>query len=390
LNSSTHQSTRTLSLAVLSLSMLAVMAVTALAPALGRIQTSFPQATILQLQMLLNFPALFIIPFSLISGQLTLRFKKRQILFAGLIIFSLSGVASAFVNSFSLFLVLRAFLGIGLGLVTPLSFSLIADLFTGDTRARLMGFSSAVATLSAIGMSLLSGWLAVYNWRYALGAYGIGIFVILLIYFYLPESESKTEEPVKHANLPTLVYAVVLFTIFSIVIFNLISNQMAFFLKSTNLGDSAESGIALASYQGAQFFVALIFDKIYRLFKNNTAIFGLVISVIGFMILFSAHSFWMIVVSVFITGLGIGTLVPFNALTISNQVSSDLSGWALSLNTSAIFAGQFISPFLFSLISDIFNFSSIHFYFLSAAVMCAVVAVIMIIAKIARRKHLSQ
>src|SRR5690606_15163301 len=147
-----------------------------------------------------------------------------------------------------MFLVLRAFLGIGLGLVSPLSFSLIADLFAGDTRARLMGLSSAVATLSAIGMSLLSGWLAVYNWRYALGAYGIGIFVILMVYFYLPEPESASGEPIKQAKLPVLVYAVVLFTLFSIVIFNLISNQMAFFLKSTNLGDSAESGIALASY----------------------------------------------------------------------------------------------------------------------------------------------
>ncbi|HSM24723.1 MAG TPA: MFS transporter [Anaerolineaceae bacterium] len=389
MNTSTYQSTRTLSFAVLSLSMLAVMAVTALAPALGRIQDSFPHATQLQLQMLLNFPALFIIPFSLLSGQLSLRFKKRHILFAGLIIFSISGVASAFVTSFSVFLVLRAFLGLGLGLVTPLSFSLIADLFTGDTRARLMGWSSAVATLSAIGMSLLSGWLAIYNWRYALGAYGLGILVILMVYFYLPEPDSTSNEPVRQAKLPVLVYAVVLFTMFSIVIFNLISNQMAFYLKSTNLGDSAESGIALASYQGAQFFVALIFDKIYRYFKNNTAIFGLAISVIGFMILFSSNSFWMIVVAVFITGLGIGMLVPFNALTISNQVGSDLSGWALSLNTSALFAGQFISPFLFSVINSLFNFSSIRFYFLSAAVMCAGVALIMVFAKTIRRKQLS-
>jgi MFS family permease len=376
-------------LAVLSLSMLAVMAVTALAPALGRIQDSFPEASHLQLQMLLNFPALFIIPFSLLSGQLTLRFKKRHILFTGLIIFSISGVASAFVNSFALFLVLRAFLGVGLGMVSPLSFSLIADLFTGEKRARLMGLSSAVATLSAISMSLLSGWLAIYNWRYALGFYGIGIFVFLMVFFYLPEPESKSNEPVKQATLPLLVYAVVLFTLFSIVIFNLISNQMAFFLKSTNLGDSAESGIALASFQGAQFFVALIFDRIYRLFKNNTAIVGLITSFIGFLILFAANSLWMIYIAVFITGLGIGCLVPFNALTISNQVSSDLSGWALSLNTSALFAGQFISPFVFSIINNIFDFSSVRFYFLSAAIMCAIVAIIMVITKFRRRSLLT-
>jgi MFS family permease len=370
--------------------MLAVMAVTALAPALGRIQESFPETTNLQLQMLLNFPALFIIPFSLLSGQLTLRFKKRHILFSGLIIFTVSGVASAFVNSFSLFLVLRAFLGIGLGFITPLSFSLIADLFSGDLRAKLMGLSSAVATLSAILMSLLSGWLAIYNWRYALVAYGIGFLVFLMVFFYLPEPKTDEDEPMKQGKLPVLVYAVVLFTLFSIVIFNLISNQMAFFLNSTNLGDSAESGIALAFYQGAQFFVALVFDKIYRIFRNNTAIFGLSISAIGFLILFTANSLWMIFLAVFIIGLGIGTLVPFNALTISNQVGTDLSGWALSLNTSALFAGQFISPFLFSLIGSVFQYTSIRFHFLSAAVMCTIVAMIMIATKFSRRNHLSK
>jgi len=375
-----------LPLAVLSLSTLAVLAVTAVAPALGRIQQSFPQASKLELQMMLNFPALFLIPFSLLSGQLSLRFKKRHILFAGLIIYFLSGVGSAFISNFTVFMAFRAFLGIGMGLVTPLSFSLVADLFSGDRRAKLMGFSSAVATSTAILMSLFSGWLALYNWRYSLGAYGISFIVFMLVFFFLPEPAAVANNVIKNRKLPFLVYAAVLFTMFSIMIFNLISNNIAFYLQDTNLGSSAESGIALAFYQGAQFLIALVFDRIYRIFKNNTAIFSLVISVIGFLILFSANTLWMIFIAVFTIGLGIGTLVPFNALTISNQVSSDLSGWALSLNTSALFSGQFISPFAFSLLMSIFDFTSIRFYFLSAAVMCAIVGLFIFIVKSLRNK----
>jgi MFS family permease len=389
LDSKSKKSNISLPLAVLSLSTLAVLAVTAVAPALGRIQQSFPQASKLELQMMLNFPALFLIPFSLLSGQLSLRFKKRHILFAGLIIYFLSGVGSAFINNFTVFMVFRAFLGIGMGLVTPLSFSLVADLFSGDRRAKLMGFSSAVATSSAILMSLFSGWLALYNWRYSLGAYGVSFIVFVLVYFYLPEPIDVKNNVVKERKLPFLVYAAVLFTMFSIMIFNLISNNIAFYLQDTHLGDSAESGIALAFYQGAQFLIALVFDRIYRVFKNNTAIFSLGISAIGFLILFSASTLWMIFIAVFTIGLGIGTLVPFNALTISNQVSSDLSGWALSLNTSALFSGQFISPFVFSLIMSIFGFASIRFYFLSAAIMCGVVGVIIFIVKSLRNKRVS-
>lgn len=267
----TQKSSLSLTIAVLSLSMFAVMSFSSVAPALGRIQLSFPEVTKLQLQMFLNLPSLFIIPFSLLSGQLTLRYKKRHILLTGLVIYGISGVGAAFAPTFVVLLILRAFLGISLGLITPLSFSLIADLFTGEKRARLMGLSSAVATSSAILMSLLSGWLALYNWRYAMGAYGISVVVLLMVYFYLPEPSSQSKSIIKDRKLPFLVYAAALFTLFSIVIFNLITNNMAFYLKDTGLGDSAESGVAIAFYQGAQFLVALLFDKIYRRFKNTKA-----------------------------------------------------------------------------------------------------------------------
>lgn len=385
-NPNAQKPSLSLTVAVLALSMFAVMSFSSVSPALGRIQLSFPQVTQLQLQMFLNLPSLFIIPFSLLSGQLTLRFRKRHILFTGLIMYGISGVGAAFAPTFVVLLILRAFLGISLGLITPLSFSLIADLFTGEKRARLMGLSSAVATSSAVLMSLLSGWLALYSWRYVMGVYGISLVVFLMVYFNLPEPTSSKQNIIKDRKLPFLVYAAAFFTMFSIVIFNLVSNNMAFYLKATHLGDSAESGIAIAFYQIAQFLVAMLFDKIYRRFKNNTAILSMVIAGAGFSILFIANSLWIIFLAVFIIGLGIGALVPFNALTISNQVSSDLSGWALSLNTSGLFAGQFISPFVFSFISSIFGFTSIRFSFLSAAVMCAMVAVIIFIVKAIRKR----
>ena len=54
-----------------------------------------------------------------------------------------------------------------------------------------MGLSSAVATSSAVLMSLLSGWLALYSWRYVMGAYGISLVVFLMVYFNLPEPTSN-------------------------------------------------------------------------------------------------------------------------------------------------------------------------------------------------------
>ena len=62
----------------------------------------------------------------------------------------------------------------------------------------MMGKSSAVATLGGIVMPLLSGWLAVYNWRFAFGAYLISIFVFFMVWRFLPEPSAVEKRDQKN------------------------------------------------------------------------------------------------------------------------------------------------------------------------------------------------
>lgn len=88
-----------LTVAILSISMITVMASAAVSPALANISKAFPQESITMIKTVLTLPSLFIIPFSLLSGYLVQRFGNKRVLIVGIVIYIIGGVAPAFTDT---------------------------------------------------------------------------------------------------------------------------------------------------------------------------------------------------------------------------------------------------------------------------------------------------
>ena len=137
-------------LAIWSVSAIASLPGLAISPILGDLNKIFPKATDLEIQMLTSLPSLLIIPFVLLAGKLSVGKDKLKILAVGLSIFFLSGVACLFARSMMWLIVISCILGVGAGMVIPLSTGLIVDYFTGDSRVRQLGYSSAINNLTLV------------------------------------------------------------------------------------------------------------------------------------------------------------------------------------------------------------------------------------------------
>jgi len=361
--------------AILSLSFLSVLSGAAVSPALGRIQQAFPDASPLTIQMILTLTPLFVIPFSFLSGRLSLTFRKRHILFVGLVIYLLAGVGGGFVNNMTMMLVMRALLGVGTGLVSALSLSLIADFYHGDERSTTMGQSSAIATLGGIVLTIMSGWLALLSWRYAFGAYLVSLIALALIYFFLPEP-SKSNQPLSSSSskLPFGVYGMGLLTILLMIVFYLIPTRIALFIQDTGIGDAGQSGLSIATMNLAAFIVGLLFGRIRKLLKSLTTILGLLCLGGGLFALNYVQSIPVLLVSLFVAGMGIGVLMPTIFLTTANLVSNELNGPALSITNSSLYLGQFLSPLFFSLLGTVFDFSAIKTSFFIGGILTLLAA----------------
>ncbi|MBQ5635000.1 MAG: MFS transporter, partial [Alistipes sp.] len=137
-------------IAIWSISAVTSLPGLAISPILGELNNIFPKASDLEIQMLTSLPSLLIIPFVLLAGHLSASRDKLVMLYTGLAIFFLSGVACLIAKDMKWLIIISCILGIGAGMIVPLSTGLVVDYFTGDYRVRQLGYSSAINNLTLV------------------------------------------------------------------------------------------------------------------------------------------------------------------------------------------------------------------------------------------------
>ena len=120
---------------ILSMSLLTVMAGAAIAPALGIIKAHFSEASGLLVQLIVSMPALLIIVTNLFFLAISRRLLTRAIATTGLLLYVAAGAGCFFVDDIHVLLVMRALLGISVGLIMPL---LSAALYLGQFLSPLI------------------------------------------------------------------------------------------------------------------------------------------------------------------------------------------------------------------------------------------------------------
>ncbi len=150
-----------LAASILSLSLLTVMAGAAVAPALNLIQEHFRDTDPIYVQMIISMPAVFIALTNLfLFKPLSKRLRARTMLLIGLGFYVVFGCLAGAFSDIRLILICRGLVGIGVGILMPLSTGLISFYFTKDKQAELMGYASAMNMLGGVVATLIAGGLA--------------------------------------------------------------------------------------------------------------------------------------------------------------------------------------------------------------------------------------
>ena len=122
------------------------------------------------------------------------QFSRKRIILIGLVIWSLMTVASGFASSFVFLVTARFFVGVSQSALSPAVYSLLADYFPPEKRARVFSvYASGIFV--GVGLSFLIGGSVAeaYDWREAMKFVGWPGLVIAAIGFLLirePERKS--------------------------------------------------------------------------------------------------------------------------------------------------------------------------------------------------------
>lgn len=185
--------TKMVTATILSMSLLTIMAAAAIAPAMGVIHQHFADTPEIMVQLIISLPALFIILTNLFFLQISRLWRTRTIAVVGLLIYVVAGTGCVFIDNLAALLVMRASLGVSVGLIMPLSTGLLSYFYPPQEQARLMGLSAAMNQMGGVVGTLLAGVLASIEWNYSFYVYLLGMVALLMIIRWLPNERLGTE-----------------------------------------------------------------------------------------------------------------------------------------------------------------------------------------------------
>lgn len=362
---------------IISISMATVMAGAAISPALGLIAEAFPEASSTMIKLVLTAPSLMIIPFSFLSSFLTFKMTKRTIIMIGLAIYLIGGIGPQLVSTIEVLLVLRLILGAGVGLVMPLSMSLINDYYTGKERTQMMGYNSAFSNFGGIITMLVAGWLATFGWRVPFNVYFLGLIIFLLIFFFLPKGEIQL--PVKEKSktrLPLAVYGYALAMGGVMLAYYSVATNIALYLEQNSLGGATLAGTIVSFTTVGGMITSLLLVRIEMTLKNFLIPVMLLGMGIAFLFLALTNNIPLIIFSVCLIGFGQGSLFPTLVLKALDAVPVAYADQAVAWTSSFTFLGQFLSPIVLDGIGKIVNNDSIRFQYGTLAITIIIIVVI--------------
>ena len=351
--------------AILSISAVVSLPGLAISPILNDLDKIFPSASELEVEMLESLPSLLIIPFMLLAGRWSVTYNKVRLLVIGCAIFLLSGIGSLLARSLVELIIMGAIMGIGAGIIIPLSTGFIVDYFTGDYRVKQLGISSAVNNLTLVIATALTGWLAEREWHYAFAVYLLPALTLILIPALghttpSPEPSEGAQHRQKSINRIMIVGLMLFY--FAITYCSLIVTFNTSYLVAEGGMSDSTSGVIISLFFLAIMAPGFVLNRIIAIFGNKTNLWSLLVMGIGLMIvaLCKPTALWLIV-GVVMTGIGYGVMQPIIYDKAATNAPPHLATLALSLVMAVNYAAILIAPFLIDGIDHLFHVTSHRF-----------------------------
>ncbi|MEH6949269.1 MFS transporter [Bacillus sp. JJ634] len=131
---------------------------------------------------------------ALLFGAMADKVGRKNILIITLLLFSIGSGLSALVGTVSLFLILRFFIGMGLGGELPVASTLVSESVAPSKRGRVVVLLESFWALGWILSALISYFIIpTYGWRIALILSALPAFYAVYLRFSLPDSPKYEE-----------------------------------------------------------------------------------------------------------------------------------------------------------------------------------------------------
>lgn len=358
----------------------------AVSPILGKLSVIFPHSTELDIQMLSSLPSLLIIPFIILSGKLTEKINNIYLLQIGLTIFSISGVLYLLSTKMWQLIAVSALLGVGSGLIVPLSTGLISRFFTGSYRTKQFGLSSAITNITLVLATTLTGYLAEINWHLPFIVYLFPLISIVLSFYlkkniapYPPAAVTKPQATVTKAtatqaapvspsfgksgiDIPHLIQVMGFYGLATYLVI-IVSFNLPFLMKEYHF-TSGNSGIMISLFFLAIMAPGFVLNQIIAIFGRKTKLACLLSFAAGMALIIVFRTEWLIGLGCILIGLGYGVIQPIAYDKTTRTAIPSKVTLALAFVMAMDYLAILLCPFIINVLKDLFHVETQQFAFI--------------------------
>ena len=343
----------------------------AISPILGDLSSIFKHATEFDIQMLTSLPSLLIIPFILLAGWLSDNIGYVRLLYFGLSVFLISGLLYFFCETIGELIVVSLLLGVGAGVITPLSTSLITRFFVGEKRTRQFGYSSAINNLSLVAATAVTGYLAEIQWRLPFLVYMLPI-VSLFLVNNIKRAEkgaaavgenniAESALPSSGINYHSLVKLMMYYFLITFLVM-VISVNLPFLFSEYGYS-TGTAGVVISLFFLFIMIPGLFINKILAVLKGREFVFCLLLISVGLSIIFFGSKLPLIILGVLLAGVGYGIAQPCVYDRTATVASADKATYAMALVMTMNYVAIVVCPSVVDFFQDLSGIKSERFAF---------------------------
>lgn len=351
----------------------------AISPILDDMQSIFPHASELEVQMLESLPSLMIIPFMLLAGRWAVKGNKLRLLVWGTSIFFISGIGCTLSRTLWELIVTSTLVGVGAGIIIPLSTGLIVDYFTGDKRVNQLGISSAVNNLTLVVATSAVGYLADVEWHLAFVVYLLPIVTLLLVPALAhtqPAPEPKSSAQHRQTTLNKRVIVGLIFFYFAITYTSLIVTYNTSYVASLAGMKSSEAGVIISLFFLAIMAPGLMLNRIIAIFGKTVNLWSLVAMCVGLLLMSLRHPTALtLTMGAILTGLGYGVMQPIIYDKAATNAPPHLSTLALAIVMTTNYFAILVAPFMIDGIDYLFHADNHTFAYMFNSIVVLLIAI---------------
>ena len=344
-------------LAILAMAFI-TLAASATSPALATIAQSFPDAPATAIASIATLSSLTAVPCTILSGMIAGRkVRFRTLTAVGLVVTFLGGLLPVFAKSIAQILLGRAVLGVGTGLIAPLTSTLVLYLFSGDDVPKQLGRNAMSTNVGAVIFQLLGGYLCNYSWRMPFLAYLAVLPVLLIVLLCLPEPEKGPEKARQKLELREVLTGHVVgwgaFFAAHMIFFYPIITEMSGIVLNNGFGDAAMTAVILSVLTGTGVLGGYLFYPVHRRCGLVTLSAGFGLCGVGYVLMIFASGAWGLLLAAAVFGVGYGLLQPTFTYYLGVPLKPELRAASLSVYHIFTSLGTFGSAFVLSFLKQL-------------------------------------